>query len=297
MNCLSALSRRDVRVTASALSLLAASGTAHAVAIDAGDYVPAAPGTQLGLLYLQHSTAEDLYVDSDKIADDARLNVEVAMPRYVGFAEVAGMTFDYQLLVPWVDIDAGGSVESLGDAGGMGDPILVSTLWLVNRPETSTYFGITPYIWLPLGNYDREAALNTGENRWKFAMQAVVSKGLGNGFTGELSGDVQWATKNDEFAGNSTRKQDALYDIQGFLRYTINPTNEVNFRLRYLFGGENEVDGYKQDDETRTLSGLLTWAHWLDSGTQIMLQGGRDFDVENGFREDSRLQVRLLQVF
>ena len=276
---------------------LLASGAASAVSIDAGDYVPAPAGTDLFLMYLQHAESKGLYSNGDRIDDDARLRADVLMARYVKFLDVGGRTLDLQVLAPYVRLEGGGSTEALGRVSGAGDVILVSTLWLVENKDQRRYFGVTPYVWLPTGSYDRNRALNPGENRWKGALQAVVSQGLGDHWTTELSFDVQVHGENDEFAGNGTMKQKPLYDTQGFLRYTFDPANELSLRVRYQAGGETRVNGIDQNDELGNWSAMATYARALPGNTQVLLQAGRDIRIENGFREESRLQVRFLKAF
>lgn len=280
-----------------ALPALGASSAAGAVSIDAGDYVAAPAGTDLFLLYAQHAESKGLYSNGHKVDGDARLNVDVLMPRYVKFIEVGGHTLDLQVLLPWVRLEGGGSTAALGSASGMGDVILVSTLWLVEDKQARTYFGITPYLYLPTGSYDKNRALNPGENRWKGDLQAVVSQGWGERWTTELSFDVMAHGKNDDYAGGATMKQKPIFDTQGFLRYHFNPANEVSLKLRYQSGGETRVNGVDQDDALGTWSALATYSRALPGNTQLLVQAGRDISVDNGFREESRVQLRFLKAF
>ncbi len=283
--------------TAAGCLALVASGAAGAVSIDAGDYVAAPPGTDLFLVYGQHASSKGLYADGNRIDGDARLDVDVVIARYVKFVEVGGRTLDLQVLAPWVRLDAGGSTASLGRVSGAGDVILVSTLWLVEDKAQRRYFGITPYLWLPTGSYDSNRALNPGENRWKGDLQAVVSQGFGPNWTGELSFDVQVHGDNDEFAGSATLEQKPLYDTQAFLRYNFNPANELSLKVRYQAGGETRIDGVAQDNALGNWSALATYSRALPGNTQLLLQAGRDIRIENGFREESRVQVRFLKAF
>lgn len=272
-------------------------GSAAAVSIDAGDYVPAPAGTDLFLFYGQHAEAKGLYVDGNKVDGAARLRSDVAIARYVKFTKLGEHTLDLQVLAPWVRLEGGGSTAGLGSVSGAGDVILVSTLWLVENQQDRRYFGITPYVWLPTGSYDRDRALNPGENRWKGALQAVVSQGLSENVTAELSFDVQVHGKNDDLAGGATLKQDALYDTQAFLRYHFNPANEVSLKVRYQGGGETRIDGVRQHNELGNWSALATYSRALPGNTQLLVQAGRDIRIENGFKEESRVQLRFLKAF
>lgn len=292
------ISRHLIATAAAAgMTMLGAATGARAQAIDAGDYVPAPAGTHLGLLYTQYSHADGLYAGGDKIDGDAELDVALVMARYVGFTKIAGKTLDYQVLLPVVDIQAGGSADGLGSARGLADVILVSTLWLHEDAANQSYFGITPYVYLPVGKYDGNKALNPGENRWKGSLQAVWSKGLSERWVGEIAGDVMVYGENDDYAGGQTLDQDLTWRVQGFARYMINDANEANLRLMYVGGGETQVNGVDQDNEAGTLSALATWRHSFSPQWQLLSQVGTDLSVENGFKEAARVQFRILKVF
>uniref|UniRef100_UPI0035CAF021 transporter n=1 Tax=uncultured Sphingomonas sp. TaxID=158754 RepID=UPI0035CAF021 len=286
--------------TLSAPLALAAAGLvampAHAQAIEAGDYVPAPPGTNLALLYMQYSHSGALYAKGDKVDDKAELDTEIGIARYVGFTKVAGMTLDYQVLQLYGRVSGGGSTAALGTSTGFADTILVSTLWVHNDPASKSYLGITPYVYLPTGAYDRSKALNLGEHRWKGSLQAVYSQGIGDHFVAELAGDAMIYGKNDANLGGALT-QKAQYRVQGFARYLINPKNELNVRLMYVTGGETRIGGIDQDNVTKTLSALGTWRHSLSPKWQVMAQAGADLSVYNGFAEGARTQLRILRVF
>ncbi|OWK33580.1 transporter [Sphingomonas dokdonensis] len=271
---------------------------ATAQAIDAGDYVPAPDGTQLGLVYLQYANAGALYRDGKKVDDDAELESAISILRYVGFTKIGGMTFDYQVLQPFGHLAGGGSTKSLGKTTGFGDTILVGTLWLHEDAEHQSYFGVTPYLFLPTGDYRASRALNLGENRWKGSLQAVYSKGFGKHFIAELSGDVMIYGNNDDAgAASDDLTQKATVRIQGFARFPLDARNELNARIMHVTGGETKINGIEQNNVTRTTSLLGTWRHNFTPKWQIMTQVGADVAVRNGFKEGVRGQIRLLRVF
>lgn len=279
------------------LSLLLASGQAAAVTVDAGDYVPPPPGTNVGFIYLAHSESDRLYSNGKRVDDDARFTADSALLRVARFGEIGGLTYNTQLLLPYAQLSAGGSISQQGSTRGVGDPILASSLWLVNNPQTRTYVGMTGYLWLPVGSYQRDRPLNVGEHRWKADFQLGVSKGIGDRFVLEASWDVMVAGKNDKLPGDAVRKQSAAYDWEAGARFIATPKDEFNLRLRRVTGGENRIDGVRQDDEADATSILLGYHRWLNPKTQLVVQGGRDLSVENGFREQSRVQLRLLRIF
>ena len=275
-----------------------ASTLAQAVDIDAGDYTALPDGTNLGLLYYQYATRDSIYADGHKVANNATLDSNIGIARGVHFMDIGGYIVDPQFLLPFGQLKAKDDISALGDASGVGDLILAATVWLVNQPKTDTYFGITPFLYVPIGSYDKDDALNIGENRWKLALQAGYITGLTDQVSIDLVGDVTFFGKNDEYtAAKATLKQDAVVQLQGFLRYKLKPTWDLRTGFSYSFGGETEVDGANSDDKIETAKFTVGTAWFALPTLQLMANYGCDLSVENGFREENRLNLRALMVF
>ena len=290
-----------LRRAGTALGLLCSawvSAPAQAVDVDAGDYVPLPDGANLALLYYQYATRDSLYVDGDKQPLEAGLDSNVGILRGVHYVDVGGFIVDPQFLLPFGELKAKDDLAALGSDSGLGDLILAATVWVINDPEHRRYLGLTPFLFLPTGSYDKDQGVNLGENRWKLALQAGYVAGLGERFTLDLIGDVTFYGKNDELGpSEQTLKQDASFQLQGFLRYALKPTVDLRGGLSYSFGGETEVDDVKQDNELGTLKAQFGTAWFPTPTVQLMALYGRDLDVENGFREDHRINLRVLKVF
>ena len=279
-----------------ALGVMLAACGAYAQAIDAGDYIPAPSGVQLGIVYAQFSHAGSLYADGDKIDDGAELDTAVSVLRYVRYAKVAGKTFDYQIIQPYGRVEAGGSVQALGGSTGFGDTIFVAAFWPFENPETETYLGLSSYVYAPTGEYDADKAVNLGENRWRGVLQAAYSRKLSEKWIGELAGDVTVYGANKDFAAGRL-EQDPTWRAQAFARYLVDDANEANLRLMYVRNGETQVAGLDRNDEGGTLSAMVTWRHNFRPTLQFLTQVGTDLKVDNGFKDDARLQFRLVNVF
>jgi len=281
---------------AALLGGLAVAGAASAQAIDAGDYIPAPDGVQLGLVYAQFSHAGSLYADGDKVDDEAELDTAISIFRYVRFGKIGDKTFNWQVIQPYGRVSAGGSTSALGSATGFADTILVATYWPVENHETGSYFGVSGYAYLPTGEYDGDAAINLGENRWRGVIQAVYSQKLSDRWVGEVAGDVTLFGENDDLGG-ARLEQDPTWRVQGFARYMIDDANEANLRLMYVRHGETELANLARNDDGETVSAMVTWRHSFRPTLQLMTQLGTDLSVDNGFKEGARLQFRLVNVF
>lgn len=271
---------------------------AHAVDHDAGDYVAAPPGTSLFLLYGQHAKRNTLQAGGDRVPINAGLDSNVGIARAVHYMKIGGLTVAPQVLLPFGQLKGRDDTSTLGRTSGVGDIILAAPVWVINDADQRVYWGLTPYLYLPTGSYDADRALNLGENRWKLNLQSGFVKGLSPNWWAEVTGDVMLHGKNDEFGSvKATQKQKPLFQLQSYLRYQFNPGASVFAGLSHTWGGETRLNGVDNDDQPRQFKASLGGSYFVGPKTQLMAAVGRDLKVENGFKENFRLNLRLLQVF
>ncbi|CAG2156787.1 hypothetical protein LMG31506_05810 [Cupriavidus yeoncheonensis] len=282
---------------AGAALLLGLAAPAHAIDVDAGDYTALPAGTNLGLLYYQHAARDRVYASGNQVAGGS-LDSDVGILRYVHFMDIGGFTVDPQFLLPFGKLRASDNLSALGSASGVGDLILAATVWLVNQPDRKQYFGITPFLYVPVGSYDRDKPLNLGENRWKFALQAGYIAPLADKVTLDLVADVTVFGNNTRFGpASATLRQDALAQGQAWLRYHFTDTFDIRGGLSYAFGGETSVNGVSRNDRTNTSKFSVGFAWFPAPSVQVLGTYGQDLSVRNGPMENSRFNVRLLKVF
>jgi len=271
---------------------------AKAIDVDAGDYTALPAGANLGILYYQYATRDAAYVDGGQQPGNPRLDSNIGIARGVHYMDVGGYIVDPQFLLPFGTLKGKDDLSAAGDTDGIGDLILAATVWLVNKPKSNTYFGITPFVYLPTGSYDKDDALNIGENRWKFALQAGYITGITHDLLLDVIADVTLFGKNDEFTTQKlTMKQDALTQVQTVLRYQLTPAWDLRAGGSYAFGGETKVQGQKQDNEVGTWKFMVSSAWFATPTLQFIAGYGRDLDVRNGLREADRVNLRVLKVF
>ncbi|SDH71029.1 Putative MetA-pathway of phenol degradation [Pseudomonas benzenivorans] len=277
---------------------LSASRPANALDLDAGDYVPAAAGSTLGLLYLQYAERDRLYQNGQRQAGAPGLDSQIGILRLVHYAELGGYRIAPQILLPFGRLDGRHDAGALGDSSGLADPILAMPLWLLNQPERRRFFAITPYLFVPLGRYDHDQPLNLGENRWKLTLQAGYVTGIGDRLALDLAADVTFYGRNHDYGAHQwTHRQKPSYQYQGFLRYPLGEHFDLRAGLSYQEGGENRLEQTWMDDGQRSSKWSAGFAWFFLPDTQLAASIGRDIAVDNGFREDARLNLRLLHLF
>src|SRR3989344_5737632 len=289
----------DTSMIGAALLLATLAGNAHAIDVDAGEYAAALPaGRNIGLLYLQHAERRSLYSDGHKVAIKAGLDSDIGILRVANYQQLGDYTINTQFLLPFGRLEGTRDNDASGQTSGTGDLILASTLWLVNDPAKNRYWGIAPYLFVPTGSYDRNDALNLGENRLKMTLQTGYVTGLTDRLSLDLTADVTLFGKNDDLTSQGlTLRQKPLWQAQTYLRYAVTPKLSVHVGASQLWGGETRIDGQDQNDEPGTSKYRVGGSYWMTPTFQALLNYGQDVSVDNGFKEEQRVNLRLLWVF
>lgn len=274
--------------------------SAWAAEADPGDYVAAPPGTDLALLYYQHSSAGTYRdADGDKVAGHSRFRSDIGIFRYVHFAELWGYTIDPQVVLPFGRLDDArlGGADIQGNSG-IGDPQFTATLWLLNDPAAKRWFGISPFVVAPLGTYDKHEAFNLGENRWKGIVQAGYVQGLGECFSWDWIGDVTWYGRNDEAGdGNQTLRQQRSYQMINWLSYHLDGGSRLAVGYSTTHGGKQELDGEDTGSRTRVDQWRALYATPVGTASQFQVALAKDLNVRGGFERDYQLNFRIAHSF
>ncbi len=271
---------------------------AHALEVSPGDYEALPVGATIGVLYYQHSTTDSAYAKGHKVSSDFNLTSNVGILRLLHVYQLTDrLTIEPQFLLPFGSVSSGGDASALGDTSGIGDLVLTAPLkYRLN--DANDILAATVYLTAPTGSYDRDDALNLGENRWKVDLQAAYVKHLGEKWAVDLVGDAIWYGDNNDFGSGSVRReQEVSYGAQLMGRYIVDPGTSLAVGLGHNWGGENQVAGTAQDDRTQTTNFRVTATKFFTAQDQLQMQLGRDLTVENGPKENFRLNLRYVRVF
>lgn len=272
--------------------------SAQALEVTPGDYEALPVGATVGLVYYQHSTTNSAYAQGHKASSDFNLTSDIGILRLVhAYRLTDQLSIEPQILLPFGHVSSGGDASALGSTRGVGDVTVTAPLkYRLN--DANDILAATVYLTAPTGNYDRDDALNLGENRWKADLQAAYIKHFGEKWAVDLVGDAIWYGDNDDFTANSVRReQDVSYAAQLMGRYIIDPGTSLAVGVGHSWGGENRVDGTAQDDRGETTNFRVTAAKFFTAQDQLQIQLGRDLAVENGTKENFRLNLRYARVF
>ncbi len=257
------------------------------LAANARDYIPAPPGTFLFCAYFNHITANKLYKNGEKVSNDFNLSQNIGIFRPVYYTQIGPFTIDPQALIPYGDVSLDGAAVGGNQysATGFADPVVLATLWFVNDPKDKLWVGFTPWITLPLGEYDRNRVLNLGANRWAVKPEVGLVKGFGEKFYVDLIVNGEFYTDNDDFGSGFLPvrlEQDPTVGFETHLSYDITKQWFVSLDYYYVYGGETKVAGIPQNDRMSN-HGLGISLFWgIGSNNQLMIEYRDDFSVRSG---------------
>ncbi|PPK39051.1 phenol degradation protein meta [Pseudomonas laurylsulfatiphila] len=281
-----------------ALTLIGVSFSTLAVEVAPGDYEQYPAGATIGVVYYQHATTDSLRVHGREASSDFNLTSDIGILRLLHVYQLSdSVTIDPQFLLPFGHVSSGGDASALGNSSGTGDLILTAPIKFLLNSARDT-FSLNAYLYVPTGSYDKDDPINLGENRWKVDFQTAYIKHFSDKWAMDLVGDAIWYGSNDDYGpGSDVLKQKTSYAAQLMGRYMPDPATSLGVGFGQTWGGEAEIDGADLDSAMRTTNFRLTATRFFTPKDQLQLQLGRDLSVENGPREDFRMNLRYARVF
>ena len=274
----------------------------------ARDYIPLPAGSNLFCVYYDHVSANNLYQGGNKIGNDFNQRANIGLIRYVHYLNAGnalygegGFTIDPQFIIPLVDINLSGDYEDLNNdrefsTSGVGDPIILATFWFINAPEQKFWVGFTPWVTLPLGEYNKNRLASPGGNRWVIKPEIGIVKGFGEKTYLDLILGGEFYTDNNKFAGNNKLKQDPALLAEVHLSYDITKQWAVSLDYYYAHGRETKVNGVKQDDRQSNHAVGTTFFFMIGGNNQLLFSYREDVSVRSGSKT-STFGLRWAHIF
>lgn len=281
------------RFIAPLLAICAAAGQASlvnaaGVNTDPGDYTALPPGTELGLAYFQHLTADEVYARDRKVVDNLDLTLDVGILRYVRYVKIGEWVADPQIIVPFGRQHVGLTGET---RDGLGDVIVGAAFWPLHDLEGRHHFGISTFLTVPTGS-SKNDGFALSANRYAFNLQAGYIRPLSKSWTMELVAQSEFYTDQRD----TDASKDAYFSIEASPRYNFSDQTYVALTWRHGWGGREKLNGATLLASEERDIGIITWASFLSPKWQLQLQYREDFNVKDGVAVKG-LQSRLLYIF
>lgn len=219
--------------------------------------------TDLNMLFGYYNRIDtNTPIDTSLPLDGLSLNADLYILRYARTFGIDGRSSAVQIVQPYADVSASFDnarfFEGTKHNGGMGDtqvimahnifggPALTKEEFASWTPETF----LTGALWItaPTGDYDKNRVINIGSNRWVFKPEIGFGTPVGPTWL-EINSWVSLFGDNDDYQGDSTLEQKALYAIEGHYSYTFNRALWASLDATYSRGGETRIDGDWQDNK------------------------------------------------
>ena len=315
----------------------ALAGSDRATDTYAGDYEGGSlpTGTFAVLQYLRYVSCDAFIDTTGQQLPNSHANILVEFTRLAYLTSLGGHPFAMEGDIPFAtvtDVNIPGTNNRV--AGGLVDPDLHLTYFIIADQNVQRWLGITNFFFLPLGrSFDNQATVNVSTARqFTDAPQVGYTEGLGklspalNGVFFDLIAHASFHT-----GGNSpimvlnppsatvpgvltydNLTQDPSYDVQAFLRYEPKPLQFVAIGIEKSWEGkQTAING------TFAATGLpislpladlpLSKDDFLRGHFQFQVPITQDFAISGdvyhdfaavgGLRENIGVEIRMVKVF
>ena len=134
----------------------------------------------------------------------------------------------------------------------MGGEALGAEELATHTPTTS--FGVSLTVTLPTGEYNADALLNIGANRWSFKPEIGLSYPFGpeGKWVVDAYINVLVFTDNTGYRGAQVLRQEPLPGLEGHISYRFAPRFWASLDSRYAFHGETSINGVQQNNSQQS---------------------------------------------
>jgi hypothetical protein len=303
----------------------------------AGDYSAGSlpTGTFIALQYagFAHSNA---FVDTTgNQLPNSHANIFEEFTRFAYFTQLGGHPLVIEAELPFAtltDVNVPGTNNLV--QGGLTDPVVHLTYFLISDAQTQRWLGLTDYLYLPYGNYDNTKAINVATpHQFTDVPQIGYTEGLGKfspslkGFFFDLIANASFHSDGDgpiNFANTPSLfgpgvltydklTQSTSYDVKAFLRYEPMTFAFVALGIEKSWGGEQIATNGRfaptvlpgvafpaaplplsKDDFLR---GHLQFQFPLARDFAVAADVFHDFTRVGGFKDDIGAEIRLTKFF
>jgi hypothetical protein len=290
------LIKRSGAVT-SVIALLFVAVQAHAGEIEPRSYVNAPVGINFLLAGYAYSDG-GLPTTGASPIKDAQLTMNTGVLAYARTLDVWGKSGKFDVILPYSQLS--GSAIVAGQkrerkVSGLNDPLFRFSVNFFGAPALSlqefanyqqdVLIGASVQVSAPLGKYDKDKLVNLGNNRWFVKPDMGISKAWG-ALTLELSTGVFFFTKNDDYFGGKTLKQDPLLTTQVHATYNLGRGVWAALSWTYDYGGRTTIDGVRSDDSHSNSRVGATLAVPVNRNNSIKLFGSSSLHTSAGTQFD-----------
>jgi hypothetical protein len=275
------------------IALLFVAMQAHAGEIEPRAYV----NTPVGINFLLAGyayTDGGLSTPGSSPIKDAQLTMNTGILAYARSLDVWGKSGKFDVILPYSDLSGTATVSGQPrerNVSGLHDSLFRFSVNFYGAPALSleefadyqqdVIIGASVQVSAPLGQYDKDKLVNLGNNRWFVKPDIGISKAWGD-FALELSAGAYFFTKNDDYFGGQTLKQDPILTTQVHATYNLGRGVWAALSWRYDYGGRTTIDGVRTDTSYSNSRLGATLALPVNRNNSIKLYGSASIHTSAG---------------
>lgn len=195
------------------------------------------------------------------VSANVEFDAEVVVAGYAKIFPVFNRSALLAFLLPMGRVSSQTTVDDLTtkeSADGFGDPMMEFGINLIGpdpirkipdmlRYEPGFSLDLIVDLAFPIGEYDKDQALNLGQNRWYGRIGAPIVWQLGpwvpgRRTTAELLPSVWWFSDNDDFQG-MTLETDPMVQVEAHLTRDMTETFWGSLDATWITGGDSTIGG------------------------------------------------------
>lgn len=261
-------------------------------------YIAAPAGTFLLASYYYQTDSNVLYSRGNKLNVDTKASSYIGILRPIYYFDWLGKRFAVNTLIGfgYGRLSGQAAIGEPFKSSRLADPVLHGGFFLINDPANKLWLGISEYLSLPLGEYDKNKAINLGENRYKGKTELGLAKGLGN-FYLDITTSMTLYGDNTDFGSNSSQlEQDVLWGLETHITRNITSSSYLGLGGLWQWGGKRKLNAIKLDDKQNKFALQISFNHNLGHRHKFGFYYKKDLEVENGFKLDN-FSLRYVYVF
>ncbi len=151
-------------------------GPARAILVDPYDNI-LAPDGFYGLAYFNYYTADEFTGPNGNKAASIDLTATVGILRPLAYFHLGPVPMAFQMIVPFGRVEEDKIFKE--DSSGLGDIVFGPGVFLYANEDSATYLSYWFYVFSPTGEWDKNQAINLGQNHWYFEHQLAFHQMLG----------------------------------------------------------------------------------------------------------------------
>jgi hypothetical protein len=235
-----------------------------------------------------------------KLDDGTNLDIKLSIARLAHYFNIGDTLALIEVLQPIGSLDdARIAGQRFKRSSGFGDTIFAAAVWPINDTQKQTYFGVTLYLTVPTGKYDKLQTVNLGGNRIVYDPQIALHQGFGKRWSIDLTADVILYGDNQAAGvqGAQTLSQKASFQGQAFVNYAWGGGFATSIGYQGFRGGTQRLDGIDNGQKTQFDEVRFVASKFVTPKFQLLGEVNHQFNVDGGFRQKVGFLVRGLYVF